>query len=525
MASTDSPWQTIVSAALLGTERQPFQPPIAPGQLGQVLSQLCDRSTEAALLSAAATLALHHRVGWLPETQSPASTEPARPHDLPRCNPLAARYLQQILQGQYSPLLTEWLEKATRAGLRVPEMLLPALLDKGRQQRELRAMILPVLGHRGRWLAAQNPDWSYAIALTTETDWETGTPAARLLHLQDLRSHDPDHARELLQATWSQETASDRAKFLETFRVGLSLSDESFLESALGDRRSKEVRRVAFDLLASLPDSRLCQQITEYTCRYLSLEGGKVPALKVLLPEQLDASLLQLGLELKPSTAINSELGEKAWWLLQLIGATPLSIWTEQWQMSPQAILKLTQSHEWQTVLFNGFALAAKRQKNAKWLEMIFKRCFRESDLSREMALIGLSIEIEELFNMLPAASRDDLLIHLLQISHTKIKDSLTIWLLRYSPQQWSIDLAQLVLTCLEEHISATTNFSNSDWELRATLKEFARFIPVSLISEVMQLRMKLLEHSAWIQSVDDLLGLLQFRYEMTQAFESGSKR
>ncbi|HIK17635.1 MAG TPA: hypothetical protein IGS53_20415 [Leptolyngbyaceae cyanobacterium M33_DOE_097] len=523
MASTDSPWQTIIAAALLGSERQPFQPPIAPGQLGQVLSQLCGRSTEAALLSAAATVTLHHRVGWLPETQAPDSIEPVQPDDLPRCNPLAARYLQQILQGQYSSLLSEWLEKAAQTEQRVPEMLLPALLDKGRQQRELRALILPVLGHRGRWLAAQNPDWSYAIALSTETDWETSTPAARLLYLQDLRSHDPDRARELVQATWSQETASDRVKFLETFRIGLSLADESFLESALGDRRSKEVRRVAFDLLASLPDSRLCQQITEHTCRYLSLQDGKVPALKVLLPEQLDKSLLQLGLELKPSTAVNSTLGEKAWWLLQLIGATPLSTWTEQWQMSPQAILKMTQSHEWQTVLLHGFVLAAKRQKNAEWLEVIFKRCFREPDLSREIALVGLSIE--ELFNMLPAASRDDLLIYLLQIAHTKIKDSLTIWLLRYSPQQWSVDLAQLVLTCLEEQISATTNFSNSDWELRATLKEFARFIPVSLIPEVMQLRIKLLDHTAWIQSIDDLLTLLQFRYEMTQSFEAGSRR
>lgn len=514
--ATDDPWQTIASAALLGTERQPFQLPNIAGNLGNYLSQLSDRPSESALLSAVGIVSLHQRVGWLPNVRSMTQVEPYSSEDLPRCSLRAARCLQQILEGQFPYLLSEWLEKAAISGQRVPEMLLPALLDKGRQQQKLRPAILPVLGQRGRWLAAQNPDWNYALALTTEADWETGTPSARLLHLQDLRSHDPNCARELLQSTWKQETAGDRAKFLEAFRIGLSMADEPFLEATLGDR-SKEVRRTAADLLASLPASRLCQQVTEHICRYLILKQNKDLSLQVQLPEQLDNTLVQLGIEPKPTAAVNSKVGEKAWWLLQIIGATPLSTWTDRWQLPPEKIVKLIQSHDWQMVLLDGFALAAKRQTNNVWMEAIFKLYFTGQVSIRDAALIEISVE--DLFKTLAPDRQDALLIDLLQVPYRSINDSLTIWLLRYSSQQWSLDLAHLVLNRLESHLNEIKTFSNSDWELRATLKEFARFLPVSLISEVIRLRERLANDSPWVNSMNDQIALLEFRKEMAQAF------
>ena len=525
--ATDSPWQAIASAALLGTERQLFQLPKVPGNLGHCLSQLGDpggtsftaRSNESALLSAVGIVTLHQRVGWLPEARSVTQVESCSSEDLPRCSPRAARCLQQILEGQFPHLLSEWLEKAAIAGQRVPEMVLPTLLEKGRQQRELRTAILPVLGQRGWWLAAQNPDWNYAVALTTEADWETGTPSARLLYLQDLRSHNPDRARELLQSTWKQETASDRAKFLETFLIGLSMADEPFLEIAVGDR-SKEVRRVAVDLLASLSNSRLCQQAMEHTCRYLSVEHNKKPSLQVQLPDHLDETLIQLGLELKPPSSIDVKVGEKAWWLLQMISVTPLSAWSDRWQLSPQEIVRLTQFHDWQAVLLDGFALAAKRQRNDTWLEAVFKLWFAgQASMSWNAARISLTTE--ELVNAFSGERRDALLIDLFQVFHRKINDSSTIGLLRSSSCPWSFDLAHLVLNGLEKHLSNTKPALNSDWELRSALKEFARFIPVSLTSEIIHLREGLAHDSHWMNSLNDLVTLLEFRKEMSQAFET----
>ncbi len=519
--ATDSSLAAIVGAALLGTERQPFQVPNVPGRLGHYLAQLHDRPNEAALLLAVGMVSLHQRVGWLPETRSVAPAKPCVMDDLPRCSPRSARCLQQILQGQYVQLLAEWLELAAIAQQRVPEMLLPELLDKGQQQQDLRAAILPILGKRGQWLAAQNPAWSYTTALTAnEADWETGSFYARLAVLQSLRSHNPDQARTLLQTTWNREAASDRAKFLATFYTGLSLADEPFLAMILGDR-SKEVRRLAVDLLASLVDSRFCQQITDYTCRYLCVERNQGLSLQVKLPEQFDDTLRQLGLEPKPTAAVNAKVGEKAWWLLQMIGATPLHIWTERWQLSPLEIVQLAQSHDYQSVLLDGFALAAKRQRNYTWLEVIFKFWVAEqASIHRNVALTTLGTE--DLVTAIPADRRDALLIDLFQISHKEINDSLMLWLLRYSSQQWSLDLARIVLERLEKHFQGSRNLSNSDWELRSVMKEFAHFIPVILTPEVMNLRAQLMAESYWIPSVDELLALLQFRQEMTLAFEGG---
>jgi hypothetical protein len=426
--------------------------------------------------------------------------------------------LQQILAGQTPQLLGEWLHLAAIAQQRISDMLLPVILDKGKQQRELRSAILPALGQRGRWLAAQNPDWSYAVDLPTEADWEIGTTAARLLALQALRSHDPDHARELLQATWHQEAAGDRVKFLATLETGLSLADESFLAQALGDR-SKEVRRMAIHLLSSLPGSRLGQQLAEHARQWVSLVRQSPASIQVQLPDHLTNDLVQLGIEPKSSAATQAQLGEKAWWLLQVVAATPLYRWTDAWQLPPAAIVQLTQGHEWQSVLLDGLALAAKRQQNVIWLEAIGRFWLMGQPSKRTVALAELSNE--DLVNALPRDRRDALLIDLFRLAHKSINDSLIIWLLRSSVHPWSLELAQLVLEKLEQHLADNHIFSNTDWELRTALKEFARFIPIQLISEVNMLCTRLNTEYYWIQSMNELLEVLQFRQEMTQAFET----
>ncbi|MFN9856892.1 MAG: DUF5691 domain-containing protein, partial [Pseudanabaena sp.] len=111
---------------------------------------------------------------------------------------------------------------------------------------------------RGQWLAVQNPEWNY-VATEDESVWETGSNAARLMWLTKLRLQEPNQARQLLESTWKQESASDRAAFLKVLGNGLSMADEPFLEALLDDR-SKEVRRVTVDLLTCLPESRFCQR-------------------------------------------------------------------------------------------------------------------------------------------------------------------------------------------------------------------------------------------------------------------------
>lgn len=519
-SATDHPWQAIAAAALLGTERQPFQAPHLSGKLGHCLSQLSDRSHESALLSAVGLVSLHQQVGWLPEPRSMPTEGACSTQDLPRCRLRAERCLQLILQGQFPQLLGEWLEKAAMTNQRAPERLLPALLNKGRQQKELQAAILTVLGERGHWLARQNAEWDYSTpAIADEATWETGTPSIRLKVLQDLRSHAPDRARDLLQATWSQESASDRARFLETFQQGLSLADEPFLELALSDRRSREVRRVAADLLARLPQSRLCQQMTHHIQSFVSFTPGSPPSLTITLPINLAPELIQLGIEQKASHLSFLNLGEKAGWLLQIISATPLSFWNETWGMTATEIVAWTEQHEWQTVFLQGWTLAAQRQGDRTWSTALLDSVIHVHR-SGQASVLHPS-QIEALFRLLPINEQHDFLLNLLRSQPDALSQSTVVSLLFSSSGEWTVELAQMVLTSLEHHVNQYTNARGIVWELRTNLKEFARFTPISFLPQVLRLREQLATDSIWFNSIEEFLAWLQFRQEMAQAFES----
>src|SRR5262249_1614132 len=174
---------------------------------------------EGSLLGAASLASIYERAGSLPLKDTQPTPKACEPDAAPRCGERAAIHLTMMLRGEYRDLLPEGMAKAAAAGGRAPEELLPQLLELGRT-RELLEAILPVLGARGRWLAAQNPDWSYAVGGFDETLWETGNSEQRRAVLAELRKRDTTRARELLASTWSQESPKDRADFLAALENG-----------------------------------------------------------------------------------------------------------------------------------------------------------------------------------------------------------------------------------------------------------------------------------------------------------------
>jgi hypothetical protein len=237
-------------------------------------------------------VALARQAGRLPAQRAQSSAPACDEDDLPLCPERAVQHLVALLGGgAQRGLLPEWLAELAQRGRRVPAAQLPALLDLGRTQPDLRSAILPALGKRGVWLAAQNPDWGYASSklrgLRTEseteslspqssvlcTEWETGARAERAALLIDARKHAPELARELLKLTWATEKADDRSAFVSTFEHNLSMADEPLLESILDDR-SKEVRRAAAALLVRLPESRLVQRMTARARPLLSVSAN-----------------------------------------------------------------------------------------------------------------------------------------------------------------------------------------------------------------------------------------------------------
>ncbi|GAB4208954.1 MAG: DUF5691 domain-containing protein [Roseiflexaceae bacterium] len=530
MASTDhlDLWEEVVAAATLGTERRAFTPPQAEGPLGAALGRLDPSDQEGALLGAATTLAFYRLTGAL-AAEAPQGGTVALPEaqDRPECSHQAAQHLHAILNSdQRRELLPEWLEVAGKAGLRVPTADLPELLDLGRGQASLRPLIRTVIGLRGAWLAAQNPDWDYARAaeligrpgedgaaqpVDVKARWETGSRAARHALLETLRAADPEAARALVESTWTTERAEDRTAFAERLLPGLSMADEPFLEAALDDR-SKEVRRVAAGLLARLPESRLVARMTERlqpllrwipgeSAKLLGLKPARPSQLEVALPEVCDKPMVRDGIDPKVP-AQRTKLGERAWWLMQMLSVVPPATWSTAWGASPAQVLTAVVNHDWKETLVGGWLSATLTHNDADWAE----------------ALLRVATDRADLIDALPPARQEALLIDKLSGNVVPLHQHPVLALLRRYNRPWSLPLARAFLRALYRHMCEWT--SHGDWAVHNGLQyDFVLRLPPELVREIADgWPTDSGARERWQPSVDRLLITLQFRHDMLAA-------
>jgi hypothetical protein len=369
-----TPWQELVTGALLGTERRPAGVPGATGALGAVLAGIDAGDQEGALLGAAAAWAVARRAGYRPAADDQPLDEPCPPDTARLVRPAAAARLATLLDpaepAALRALLPEWLRVAAGAGLRPPAELLPDLLDRAITDPHLRPALLPVLGERGRWLAARNRDWSWAVA-PAEADVErvfaTGDRDAREAVLTRLRESDPGRARELLAGSWRGDPAAVRNELLATFSTGLSMADEGFLEDALDDR-SAPVRATAARILAALPGSRHGERMAVRAKGRLIVAGRLRKRLEAAPALPPSPALIRDGVEPDPHQTWEAP----AWWLSRQVGLTPLAAWEADTGLGPADLIRLAKAGDDERALLTGWATAARRQHDRRWIEALF---------------------------------------------------------------------------------------------------------------------------------------------------------
>src|SRR6202012_2206189 len=140
-------WQDLVTASLLGTERVPVPATAGPGLSSHPGTDVA-ADPAAQLLDLAVLATVARRAGRLPDQ---AELPPAADVDPgPAVSPAAGHRLQRILGGENPDLLAEWLTAVVSRGYRVPEHLLPALLDRARRgapaDQDLRRLAAPAGG-------------------------------------------------------------------------------------------------------------------------------------------------------------------------------------------------------------------------------------------------------------------------------------------------------------------------------------------------------------------------------------------
>lgn len=520
MTQVSSMWQEIVTAALLGSQRQPLTLHNSSDPLGELLSHLSVLGEEQKLLGAAAVVSLYRRAGMLPASDAQITTEPCRTEESARCSQRAASHLALMLKGQYKEAMPEYLKATAAARKRVSEEFLPALLEFGRGVRaDLREIILPVLGRRGAWLAAQNADWAYAIESENESVWETGSLVARIAFLGKLRKREPAKAREMLASTWNAEAPKDRAAFLEILSSGLSATDEPFLETVLADRR-REVRRQAAELLARLPESLLSRRMIERLRPLVSLKRSLIgrSSIEVNLPAACDESMLRDGIQPKPPT---NEMGEKAWWLCEMISILDPSFWCEEFNKPPAEIIQVALKSEWSEALLAGWVNAAKLHSDWKWVKALAewwlyqkRQNIHQANRTNPFAVI----------HDMPAELLEKLALEAFSADKEPVYDLHTAYqILQLDQHEWSTRLTRSMIESLRRRIKKGDGPDRYSNGVRVSLKRFAFRIPATMFGELSKgwpVDTTVWEY--WSSAVDEFLAIIGFRHEMIEAINEG---
>jgi hypothetical protein len=286
------------------------------------------------------------------------------------------------------------------------------------------------------------------------------------------------------------------------------MDDEPFLETALDDR-SKEVRRTAAELLARLPESRLAQRMLARVLPLLSSVAGEKPRLlglrpgqrarlEVVLPQACDKAMIRDGVEPKPP-AYRQNLGEKAWWLLQMLRAVPPATWSQQWSTTPAELIKMAQKSEWSALLQEAWAAATLAFRDPLWAEELLRADLHSADL-----LDALAPERQEA-----------LLLTMLRADCTPLHKHPLLELLRQTRHAWSVELTRAVLSAIYRHMRTWKD--SYDYQLRGAITEhFAQRISPSMIEEIAagwpsdkEIRER------WQGVIERLLIVLQFRRDM----------
>jgi hypothetical protein len=216
-------------------------------------------------------------------------------------------------------------------------------------------------------------DWRHAAgasaAAATDTRWTEGTIEQRRAFLADERRRDPLAARERLAGALPELPARERTELVQELAIGLGDEDETLLD-ALRNDRSREVRQVALGLLLRLPSAAHPQRASARVAALLKQE-------RVLLrkrwqieapPEAADDWKAD---QIEATRPQQESLGERGWWLYQLVRQVPLGWWARHTGMTPGELRAWADTTDWAEALLRGWRDVVLAAPDIAWCEAL----------------------------------------------------------------------------------------------------------------------------------------------------------
>jgi hypothetical protein len=243
-----------------------------------------------------------------------------------------------------------------------------------------------------------------------------------------------------------------------------------------------------------------------------ALLGGNTPELKVEPPSACSRDMVRDGIEAKPPSGV----GERAWWLRQLVGLTPLSVWLDTSQSDPEPLVRAALNTEWGYDLWNGWFEATYREQEEDWTLALLRNPPR-----KPKADVG---HLSQLLEVLSPTRRDEFLLDLLHKHPEPFTSTHPAFaLLEHVRSPVGEPLAREVLRRLVLTFEATSRRPGKqrfDYTLWTFLSGLALIVPPSLSAEADSMLSKAVgnvEHLG--PEVLRQLEILRFRHEMNQEF------
>ena len=425
-----------------------------------------DATVVDTLLTEAATCGLRARAGWRPRVHA-GSLEPCPPDERPIAPAPAIARLHMLLAERDAGLIEEWATLAVSHAMRVDGATAPLLLDWWARQARRSPAVFAALGRLGEWLASLNPDWDNRAGATeipadADTLWQTGTSAERLALLTSVRRLDPPRGLALVASTWQDDAAAERQRFIEVLLEHASIADEPFLEAALDDR-SKIVRRHIAAVLVRVPESRWRQRMSAAARQFISVETrGLVRKRTVIVlrpPESFDPSWERDGIEQQPPKGV----GQRAWWLRQILAGADLAIWTDRTGLTPAAVLEALQADDFATDAVYALVAAARLARDPDWSAALARHLLRQSP-----------VQIDAIGALLEPLTDADAERLALEIAATDSLGTIERWVaLAAINHPWSFVFSRDVMTMLSNH---TPNLVGGDpWRASQLVEAVSR--------------------------------------------------
>lgn len=391
-----------LQTALLGTARSPSMPVVGEGAVAALFEKIQKSTSSGAtdagaaasvFLKSVACATLCARAGFVPKAMDLGAV-PAVPDlsgDLTVVAPIEP--LSQVLVAGLPRLSALAFAHMRAVDMRAPGPLIRPLLDHGYMHKELREHIAPIVGARGRWLASQEVSWAWAKGGVTgaadqqafQEQWDFGSSEARVAALKTERLQNPEGARSRLSAEIKDLPLQERTPLIEALRVNLSEADAPFLMGCLVDK-AREPREAAAALLMTLPDSLHAQRMGLRLAALVTKADAGKNGWEIDAPKALDEHWSADGLAVKQPK--ESAMGQRAWWLLNVVAGTRLGWWTEHTGMDAVQLVKWSQTTEWTEVLVRGWILSLSACPAGEWAEALYHHAGNKSINHYDKALL-----------------------------------------------------------------------------------------------------------------------------------------